>query len=450
MGRDHIIVTRLGDDTHNTISRGFGIALPVNLEAYNVITGARVMSIPARGSSASGSGHAPCTLSVADPADSSRWYWDAESMPSLSGDGRFVMFPCHAAAAGEGGVSMVLGDHVIALFNSSGRSDTTTRVAAFYGFRGTSGGLRNVVSPDAQEFWLSGNAMFSFGIRYLASRTARTTTPVHGMLGEFVDDGGPRPSVSPLPGFIGGNGLPVGYEDLRGVALRRDTLYAWSSARTETAPPHGGVWTIGVPGILPRAQTPYEMPLPGWTQSRSWWGMHWQNDATMWALEDTGSYTRIDVFELGIHKRFRRDSTATRLTCWRYSNTDGRWSEDRAQRLTLPGGAISVTGRDEEDGVHVLYTTTATALLRIVTSRTSAPVVSTIATLSSSLGRAWRGVALPPRSAAAPVDALGTPTLSRAPSSSRTPTRTPPATRSPQAASRSRTASRKARGALRA
>ena len=89
------MVLRLHDD--DSLLPRAGVALSVFADYVDVATGVVVDSLPMP--SASGSGLAACTLGTGEG-----WYaWnlDTDGLPSVTADGRYVVFPCFDIPAGE-------------------------------------------------------------------------------------------------------------------------------------------------------------------------------------------------------------------------------------------------------------------------------------------------------------------------------------------------------------
>ena len=428
---------RVGDAAGlNILNTDVGTALSVHLD-YVDRSGAvwRTSSLPSSGAS-------PCTLSHAQGAlgPSSLSYWlETEGLPSLSSGNAAVVLPCHSSPAGAPQASLLSDQKTIAILALDGGTVTSLPFFGFLGARGSSTGMRQAVSTNAQEFWVGGIASSQFGLRYLASRTSNTTVRVHGSL--WFPETPPR--------------YQAGSMDLRGVTLQGNQLYVTSSYVVEpnrnmekpSYTPWGGVVRIGARGMIRRNQTYDGTLLRGFDGRRSFWTFLFEQTQSMWLIEDVGRYSRVstlistqadaaamlDVNGMAPASKpeqpaasrpwFYRDSVGTAIVNWKWNNAaGGRWAEVNATKTYLPGGeaAYSLAGRLEPQAGGIamawtLYTTTRSRLYRVRPAANTAGAVEVVRLAPA--GTIYRGVALPPYQDA--------PTASPSPTSSRTKLRPP-------------------------
>lgn len=438
-----LVVVRVGDPAGlNVLNTPAGTALSVSFD-YLDYSGA-VWLTRALPSSNSNPAVVPCTLSHAqgELGVASTLYWlETEGLPSLPTSQDRVMVPCHASPAGTSLSALLNDDKSIGLLTRSSIVVSTSRFTGYTGVRGTSSGLRQVASPDAQEFWVGGIANAVYGLRYLSSRTDSDAQRVHGSV--FYPE-------SPLR-------YQAGSLDLRGVGIYGSQVFMTSSFVAEPnrnmdrAPytPWGGVIRVGDYNVLARNSTHVASLLRGFTGRRNFWTFMFEASRSMWLIEDVGTYTRassasaeasdarinmlapgsVDVSSSAASRpTLYRNTVGSAIVNWVWSNAAVAWAEVPATKTLLPGGegAYSLTGRLETRLSAVptwtVYATTRSRLYRVLPATKSFEVISV-----APVGTIYRGVALPPYPSATPTPsrtpaATATRTASR--SSGRTKSRT--------------------------
>ena len=432
-----LVVLRVGDPSGlNVLNTPPGTALSVHFD-YLDASGA-VWLTRALPTNTSDPSSVPCTLSHAqgELGASSTLYWlETEGLPSLPLSQDRVMVPCHASPAGARIGALLADEKAIGILSRNGFAASTVRFAGYTGMRGTSSGLRQVASPDAQEFWVGGIANSVYGLRYLSSQTDSSAQRVHGSV--FYPE-------SPLR-------YQAGSLDLRGVGMYGSQVFMTSSYAAEPnrnmdrAPytPWGGVIRVGDYNLLARNSTSVASLLRGFDGRRSFWTFIFEASRSMWLIEDVGAYTRAaaaaaEASDARMHAlapgsvdlagpastrpTLYRSRVGSAIVNWGWSHAAVAWAEVPATKTYLPEGeaAYSLAGRLEASGggpTWTVYTTTRARLYRVRPASRSYEVLA-----AAPAGTIYRGVTLPPY-----PPMRGTPTPS---TPSHTSTSTPMPTRS--------------------
>ena len=459
-----LLLVRVGDaalGVHNTAP---GTALPVSID-YVDARGAvwRTVELPRNASG----GRAPCTLSHGDEAaGSTSWWLDTEGLPSRAAETEdVVLLPCHASPAGARLADLLRDNKTIATLGASATRDnvTTLLFVGFTGLRGTATGLRQVASLDGRSgFWVAGIANSRYGVRYVAPGSVNATR-VHGAT--FYGSTATADALRYQPATL----------DVRGLGVYGGRLLLTSSyavERNRNMPPTGlwrgwtpwgGLVLIGdddsatSPPTTSQASSVLARGFPG---RRNYWTFVFENDRSLWLLQDTSSYRAASHVEAaafegrvaaggaalaaaggGAAAALRpvnvRTSPGTSVVHWVWR--DSTWQDEPAARVAIPGAAAcySLAGRDEGGATGwVVYTTSRTTLYRLVTATRTLTEVA-----RAPAGSAYRGVVLPPllpRGGSAPpaqrraptsLSLLEAPPVSETPSAVRTPTMTHTRTR---------------------
>ena len=297
-----------------------------------------------------------------------------EGLPSNSGDGKLMVIPCYAQAAGTR-INASSSAKTIALVDASAVPDTRILFNAYGG--GTGVGVANeyrqVTTATGVSFYLAGHgfAAASSGYLYLSSRTS--TVPI-GIIGQA------------------GHGSP-GHVDPRGVQLLGTQLYGASSSASE--PSFAFVYTIGAGGAPPvRATTTAAWAAPGTDSSINLGGFLVETTVSIWvtqSLEGSPPGTLVN-----------------------YARQGSKWGLLSA--YTISHAAISsLAGRVEGTSGFVVYAVTSKEVFRYVAKHLSAQVIYEAPTRTEARGVMFAPYR-PPSS---------TPTLSH----TRSPTRTRSATK---------------------
>ena len=385
-------MVRLGDSRTNTRNTAVGSALPVYIDYLDRATGVAWMTIalpqqvdPSRPQ------QQPCTLAAGSTNSSSiRWFFDTEGLPSLSLDGKRVVFPCHTSPVGSPAEVLLQDGKTLAqLLGSGGRVDTSILFSGYTGLLGTATGLRTAVTVDGSEFWLAGISRISSGVRYLASPTSRITRLVIGQ--------NPQPNGAYLPAT----------HDVRGLALLRSVgLFVSSSALTEPnvgRQPWGGIMLVGNRGSFPTSTQTSATLIRGLKGLDNFQGFGFLDSNNIIALLDKGVYARVSaamaatelpLFAAGTAPIYRRTSLGTTVQSFTFSRAQEKWVQDEkmaAPRIPDACYVVAITKETGPAGLSaVAYTAGRKALYRVV------PATGRVTTIAvAAQGQLFRGVVLP-------------------------------------------------------
>ena len=343
-----------------------------------------------------------CMLSV---SSSPSWLFDQEGIPSLSGDGKLVLFPCYNVLPGG---NLTTGAAKIVATLSSARAVTTSTVDFYLASSTTSStwsssdlaprqALRTVVSDGTRLWWAAEGFGLDASLMYSASLYTQSATDVCTYWTQ---------TNAGCIGYL--NGLWEGSLLLYGGSLYFSDMKASSGAVGITKLTNRN-------GLPPVAATPAVQgtKFPGMTGATGGYGFAFQS-ATVLYMTSTG-----------VTSNFLR-----------WTLTSGVWvagTPSPSQLLEAGTQIVSLIGRAEGCGVFVLYATSPTKLYSF---NTATNVAVTLATAPANT--VFRGVTPSPYSSApvwtcvassSPTASL-TRTASKSKTAAVTPSRSPLATRS--------------------
>ena len=199
--------------------------------------------------------------------------------------------------------------------------------------------------------------------------------------------------------------LSVVFRDLPYVSSVADILFC-----------SGGLMRIGEPNMLTRITTTDVTLINGFNGRRNYWGFAFQSDSQLWALEDTGTYTRATPF---VESRpvYTRLTVGTAVVGWTYVNALTGWREDAAGKVYIADACYSLDGK--VDGRIWRVFTASRSRLYVVT-----PSTSTVSVLASApAGLLYRGLVVSPFAAGAPPARTASNTVAPAVSATTTATK---------------------------
>jgi hypothetical protein len=176
----NLVLVRVGDSVTNLGNTAPGTALPVT---YDLITWdfSTWRSVPLPKTTSADGTRRACTLSYSAATNPSiDYYLDTEGLPSLAAVTKnFVVVPCHGSPPGASQRNLLWDTNTIAMLNIRAGIETIP-LAGFTGARGTQTGLRQAVTANGTEFWLTGVALNNYGVRWLPNRTSLNSIHIHG------------------------------------------------------------------------------------------------------------------------------------------------------------------------------------------------------------------------------------------------------------------------------
>ena len=398
--------------THNTAP---GTALPVAVD-YVDAAGAvwRTVQLPRNASG----GRAPCTLSYGDVgATSTSWWLETEGLPSRASQTRdVVLLPCHGSPAGARFTDLVRDAKTIATVGAAAARDdvATLPFEGYTGVRGTGSGLRQAASLDGRSgFWVAGIAASRYGVRHVARGGGGNSTRVHGSTFYSSEPLRHQPATLDVRGLgLYGPRLLLSSSYLVERNRNMPTTSAWRGWT-----PWGGVVLVGddaaAPPVTAQAASVLVRGFPG---RRNYWTFVFEGDHSLWLLEDTARYAAASHSQaasfdarlagaraaagqpallpggsLATRPVHVRTTVGTAVVHWVWRGA--AWGEDVPARAPINDDACySLAGRDEGGATGwVVYTTSRTALYRVVTATRAVTVVA-----RAPAGTLYRGVVLPP------------------------------------------------------
>jgi len=417
-----VAVVRIGDAAGpNTLNIGSGNALPVFLDFIDMVSGSvrLTTAVPARSDGV----NRACTLTFADDGDGragstvTNWGFDTEGQASNNNAQTQLFFGCHTAPSTAAGVAVDYSSQkTIAVARMWPSFDVRVEATHWFrafdgGTRGSATGFRSVLSTTGDSFYMIGISGANYGLQYLPSHYATSTTRIYGSQ-------------------TSGSSYAMGTMDLRGLGMSASGKLLISSSQLVESASRASETCIASSAVAYPTTTQelgsFSM-LPGFSGCRLWgFSFGAASSSTLYVVQDLTTYASMPSTPNG---RLMFARTRLRSAVTTYTRSGANWNIDRPATVTIDGHAVYTLTPRIRGSIEYIYTSSRQAVFEINTVTNTARTLATAAP-----GTQFRGLALPPLPTSPPTPTTtGTADPTSSPSATVSPSRTRSISRSKKA-----------------